>query len=108
MIGFRWDGPAGQESEIRFEVEAMFDPNRKQMADQIEAGQAGNDEEEATEWSTTTAPPPTSGSTTTTVAAAPADEPGDDDGGAPFVVFVAVGTAIVAGVIIPLVMRRKG
>ena len=38
LIGFTWDGPEGQESEIRFEAEAMFDSQRLQMADQIEDG----------------------------------------------------------------------
>ncbi len=37
LIGFEWSGPPGQESEIRFEAEALFDPHRKQLADQIEA-----------------------------------------------------------------------
>ena len=37
MIGFQWIGPEGQESEIRFEVEAMLDPHREEMADQVES-----------------------------------------------------------------------
>ncbi|NNC93385.1 MAG: hypothetical protein HKN80_12930 [Acidimicrobiia bacterium] len=37
LIGFTWTGPAGQESEIRFEAEAIFDPERKRVADQLAA-----------------------------------------------------------------------
>jgi hypothetical protein len=47
LIGFEWHGPPGQESEIRFEADASFDPERKQAADRIEAegdGQDSNDE----------------------------------------------------------------
>jgi hypothetical protein len=36
LIGFEWVGPPGQEGEIRFEVEASFDPGRKAAADRIE------------------------------------------------------------------------
>ena len=45
LIGFEWAGRPGQESEIRFEAEALFDPHRKETADRIEA-EAGRENAE--------------------------------------------------------------
>jgi hypothetical protein len=43
LVGFQWSGRPDQTSEIRFEVEAMFDPQRKATADQHDADVAGEE-----------------------------------------------------------------
>jgi len=43
LIGFRWDGSPGQESEIRFEAETVFDPSRAAMADGEEGDDSGTE-----------------------------------------------------------------
>jgi len=100
MVGFRWDGPPGQESEILFEAEAMFDPFRKEIADRLEAeanseaAQQGEPTDEPT------------AATTTTMLTATDEEP--DGGGIPGALLVAVGVLAVAGaVVLPLIRRSR-
>lgn len=101
MVGFQWEGPAGQESELRFEAEAMFDPHRAEQADQLDAEDAAQDDEgeEAAEPSTTTEQP-----STTTLAAVGEDT---DDGGFPVIVFIVIGVAAVGGGVTVLLLVRR-
>jgi hypothetical protein len=89
MVGFQWDGPPGQESEIRFEVETMFDQHRLEMANQIEADTTGGGDGET--GSTVTS----SAATTSSVAST---EPTDDGGFPVVILFVVGGVAIGAAV----------
>jgi hypothetical protein len=100
LIGYRWDGPPGQESEILFEVEAIFDPNRKEAADQIEAETAL----EETQETGPIAQPEAVAATTTMLNAA--DE-GAGGGGFPRAILVAVGFLALAGVALPFLIRRS-
>jgi hypothetical protein len=99
MVGFRWDGPPGQESEILFEAEAMFDPFRKEMADRLEAeassevAQPGEPTDE-----------PTAATTTTMLTAADEES---DGGGFPGALLVALGALVVGGTALLLLIRRS-
>lgn len=96
LIGFEWNGLPGQESEIRFEAEASFDPHRKEMADQIEAdasSQEIEDLEPGMEPADSTADP---------------IDAGDDSGGGGFPIPILVGIVAVgatAGLV--LIKRSK-
>lgn len=101
LIGFEWVGPPGQESEIRFEAEAMFDPDRKESADRIEAeggGQGPGGEDLGDDPSM----PPLPGSDED---AAPLGS--DDDPGGGFPAPVAIGILAVGGAIAALLFRRS-
>jgi Ca-activated chloride channel family protein len=99
LIGFSWEGPAGQQSEIHFEAETNLDEERLAWYDQQPEGETDE--------------PPDAATTTPTVTAAPepeADEPtGATDDGMPLAVFIVIGVAVItAGVVVPLaVMRRR-
>ncbi len=97
MIGFRWNGPPGQQSEIRFEAEAMFDPHRKQMADQMEAEAQREPPEEGE--------PAEEPSTTATAPSAADEESGD--GGFPIVILIGIGIVALGGAAVPLLIRRS-
>jgi len=99
MIGFRWDGPPDQESEILFEVEAIFDPLRKEIADRLEA-EANLQETEVGEQTDQSAP------TTVTTTPVAADEK-SDGGGFPRGVLIAVGALALVGAAVPLLIRRS-
>ena len=95
LVGFSWNAPAGQASEILFEAEAILDPQRKQIADRL-----------AAEATTTTA-----AVTGSTDEPPPSDTPGDADavpGGGSFpgpVVILAVG--VLAIVVTTVLVRRS-
>jgi len=97
LIGFSWDGPPGQESEIRFEAEAVFDPHRKEMADQLEAN---GDRQEIEEVEPADEPSPST--------AAPISA-GEDNGGGgiPVAVLVGIGFLVIGGSAILLLKRRS-
>jgi hypothetical protein len=97
MIGFQWSGPQGQESEIRFEVEAMFDPHRKEMADQIEMDTADEGEEE-----TVSTPQSSVGPTSTTGV-----DSTSDSGTFPVVILVVVGGVAVGAAVAAFLVRRS-
>jgi hypothetical protein len=95
LVGFSWAGPAGQVSEIRFEAEAIFDPRRKEMADQIEAD----------------ATPTTAGATGSAGEPLPQNSPGDgelaDPGSFPGpIVLLTIAALVVAGTTV-LVRRSR-
>jgi hypothetical protein len=89
MIGFRWDGPPGQQSEIRFETETIFDPQREQMADQPQAQ---------------VQPEPTQDSGQADQPSTDTDEAADD--GLPILIIVGFGVLALVGVSIALLKRR--
>jgi hypothetical protein len=97
MIGFQWNGPVGQESEVRFEVEAMFDPHRKEMADQIETDTADEGEQ-----GTVSAPVSSTASTSTTGV-----DSTSDSGTFPVVILVVVGVAAVGIAVAAFLVRRS-
>jgi len=99
MIGLQWEGPLGQESEVLFEVETLFDPQRKEIADRMEA-EANS--EEAQPWEPTDEP---TAATTTTMLTATEEE--SDGGGFPGAILVAVGFLALAGAAVPLLIRRS-
>jgi len=103
MVGFRWDGPPGQESEILFETEAMFDPHRKEIADRLEA-EANNEVAQPGEPTDKPTDEPTAATTTTMLTAA---EEESDGGGFPGAIFVAVGALALVGAAVPLLIRRS-
>jgi hypothetical protein len=97
MIGFQWSGPQGQESEIRFEVEAMFDPQRKEMAEQIEANATDDGVEQSV-------PSTTSPSPATTVV----DASGPTDGASfPLVAFLVAGVFVIGVGVVAFGVRRS-
>ena len=85
MIGFQWTGPQDQESEVRFEVEAMFDPHREEMADQTETTPGGGEE---------TASIVTSPGTT-------------DDSSFPVVILLVAGVVVIGVGIVTFLLRRS-
>ncbi len=93
LIGFEWIGPPGQVSEIRFEAEAMFNPHRKEIADQIEA--EANRQEPGQEDPADDSSPP-----------APLTED-EGSGGGGFPVPVAIGLLAIAGAGAAVLMRRS-
>jgi len=96
MIGFQWTGPQGQESEVRFEVEAIFDPHRKEMADQTDANTTLGGGEE-------TASTVTSSAETTSIA-----DSGDTTEGSRFpVVMLLVAGVVVIGIGVVTVLVRR-
>ncbi|MEE9299249.1 MAG: VWA domain-containing protein [Acidimicrobiia bacterium] len=97
LIGFSWDGPDGQQSELRFEAETIFDAGRLAWYDQPPPEEG--DEEDST----------ISTTTPTLASAAERGDPADaDDGGTPFILFVVIGiAALTVGVLIPLAIRRR-
>jgi len=101
MIGFQWDGEPGQQSEIRFEVEAIFDSHRKLAADQIEEN-AGSEQGEGGESPEVSSQEPTS--TTTTLAVA-ADEESETKG-LPIVAVMVVGI-VALGAAVAFLLKRS-
>jgi hypothetical protein len=107
LLGFAWEGPPGQVSEVRFGADAIFDSGRKAVADQIEAGQpddAGNDTvpEESDADTTVTIPQTTEQSTmataTSTTIAAAADDSGE--GGLPLPLVIGGGIVLLGAVVL--------
>ena len=97
MIGFQWTGSQGQASEIRFEVETMFDPHRKEMADQIEMDTTRDGSEES-------APTVPSSAEATSVG----DASGTADGSNfPVVILLVAGTVIVGIGVVTFLVRRS-
>ena len=96
MIGFQWNGSAGQESEVRFEVEAMFDQHRKEMTDQIQVDTAGEGEEE-----TGSMPQSSAGSTSIAVA-----DSTPDGGTFPVAILLVVAVAVVGATVVAFLVRR--
>ncbi|MCL1587202.1 MAG: hypothetical protein M3092_02205, partial [Actinomycetia bacterium] len=97
MIGFQWTGQPGQESEVRFEVETMFDPHRKEMADQIETDAAGGGGEES---ASTVA---SSAETTSVV-----DASGTTDGSRfPVVVLFVAGVVAIGAAVTAFLVKRS-
>lgn len=97
LIGFHWDGPPGQESEIRFETETIFDPNRVAMAE----GEEGHHDETATGEDSDAA----SESAGTAASADSADGISDEPVGSSPAVFVIIGVAVL-GVAGTVLLRR--
>ena len=104
LIGYQWNGPPDQESELLLEVEAIFDPLRKENADRMEA-EANLQETEVGE--------PTDQSAATTVTTMPAAEDAEspdeesDGGGFPGGILIAVGALALVGAAVPLLIRRS-
>jgi len=96
LIGFTWDGSPGQQSELRFEAEAILDPHRVQMANQPE--------EEAQAPPTEEDEPIDEPTATDTVTAAIGDA--SDDGGGVNPILVGIGILALVGAVFALVMRR--
>lgn len=103
MIGFRWSGPPGQQSEIRFEAETSFDPHRKQMADQLEA----EAQRELTEEAEPTEEPSTTTTTITTTTTSSAGGEESEDGGFPIAILLIVGFVAIGGAAVPFLIRRS-
>jgi hypothetical protein len=98
LIGFRWDGPPGQQSEIRFEAEAIFDPNWVAVEDGQEEEGDRNEVDTADVTS----------SSNESAATSESADSGDEDGGrggSP-AVFVVIGVAVI-GVAGAVLFRRS-
>lgn len=100
LIGFRWDGSPGQESEIRFEAEAIFDPQRIEVAD----GQAGDGNGGESDGGEAHDPASNESSPSTTASAATTD--GNADTGSPLVIFIVIGVGLI-GVVGTVLLRRS-
>jgi hypothetical protein len=97
MIGFQWAGSQGQESEIRFEVEAMLDPHRKEMADQIEMDTADEGEQ-----GTVSVPLSSAASTSTTGV-----DSTSDSGLFPVAILLVVGGVAIGAAVAAFLARRS-
>ena len=97
LIGFRWDGPPGQESEIRFEAEAIFDPTMVATAESPEADPGGMDTGESSDIS--------SSESAETTASADGADGSTDTGGFPTILIV-IGVAV-AGLAGTVLVRRS-
>jgi hypothetical protein len=96
LIGFRWDGSPGQESEVRFAAEAILNPGREEVADRIAAEEGGDDEAGNEE-----SPAAVIAEREGPEAAGPGghvDSGSGEGGGPPLGVIIALGVILVGGV----------
>ena len=109
MIGFQWSGPPGQQSEIRFEAEAIFDPERKQIADQMEADALSQPPDEGQPTGASESPeesePADEPATTATMPGAATEE--SDGGGFPTEVLIVIAVIALGGAAVPFLIRRS-
>jgi hypothetical protein len=102
LVGFRWDGPPGQESEIRFGTEVLFDQSRMAAADRIGTAIDTEDAEAADPAS----PPTEAGpATTSPPVAAGGEEPAES--ATPLGALLALGALLIGGAAMVLALRSR-